>query len=72
MTYTWANRRGTLWKPGNPLHVREEQLPSPGRDAPEKPRKGLVGVTAIGTRDRQAQSWAEPGKPGLGGRSSPP
>ena len=54
------------------MHVREEQLPSPGRDSPEKLRKGLVGVTAIGTRDRQAQSWAEPGKPGLGVRASPP
>lgn len=44
VTYTRANSRGILWKPGSPLQVREEQVPSPGGSAPQKLREGLVGA----------------------------
>lgn len=50
------------------MQVREEQVPSAGGNAPQKLKEGLAtSVTASGTRVRQAQSRAGPGKPGKPG-----
>lgn len=44
MTYTRADSRGILWKPGSPLQAREEQVQIPDGNVPQKLRESLVGA----------------------------